>query len=64
MTVEMKKRIEMHDVVGLIAPIHGIRFVDTNDKNTWVINFKPEATQEQKDAAYVALRSEDFIIQN
>jgi len=32
-------------------PIYGVSMADSSDKSTWVIDFKPEATQQQKDDA-------------
>jgi len=34
-----------------VAPIHGVSVGNKEDKATWRIDFKPEATQAEKDAA-------------
>src|SRR3990167_2340894 len=37
--------------ISKICPIYGVSVGKQNDKLTWEINFKPEATQLQEDAA-------------
>jgi hypothetical protein len=41
----------LHEAIAAVAPIDGISIGRWDDKATWRIDFKAEATQEQKDAA-------------
>ena len=38
-----------------VCPIDGVSIGDPNNKNTWRIDFKQEATQNQKDSAQLVL---------
>lgn len=42
--------------VAAVCPIHGISFGKLDDKATWRINFKDEATADQRAAAEAALK--------
>ena len=53
----MKFAEKITQAVEAVCPIHGISFGKTTDKNTWRIDFKPEATKEQRDAAQAKLRA-------
>ena len=48
MTIDPKRILDVHNAIAAVAPIHGI---STDGR----IDFKPEATQEQKDAALSVL---------
>lgn len=48
---------ELNDAISKVAPIDGVRIGNKDDRNTWAIYFKPEATKEQREAAESALRS-------
>ncbi len=47
----MNKTIQLHEAIEAVAPIDGISIGDWDDKSTWRIDFKPEATNEQRVAA-------------
>ena len=38
----------LHQEIANIAPIHGVSIGDWNDKNTWNVCFKDDATEAQK----------------
>ena len=42
---------QLHAQVAEVAPIIGVSIGRQNDKGTWRIDFAPEATQAQRDAA-------------
>ena len=46
--------------IAAVCPIHGDSIGRKDDKNTWRIDYKPEATQAQKDAALAALNGIDI----
>jgi hypothetical protein len=46
---------QVTDAVALVAPIQGISIGTANDKTTWRIDFKPEATSAQRIAAQSVL---------
>lgn len=48
---------KLHSVIEQIAPIMGVSVADPDDRSTWSICFKDEATEEQKDAALALLES-------
>jgi len=37
--------------VAAVAPIYGVSIGTWDDKETWVVSFKPEATEQQRTAA-------------
>lgn len=41
----------LHERIAAIAPIIGVSFGSNQDKSTWRIDFKPEATAKQRAAA-------------
>lgn len=43
----------------LVAPIEGVSVVDENDKSTWRVDFKPEATSDQRAAAQAVIDTFD-----
>ena len=43
-----------------VAPIHGCSFGKVEDKSTWRIDFKDEATQSEKDAAQLVVDNFDI----
>lgn len=49
----------LHDKVSEVAPITGVSLGKIDDKSTWKIIFKPEATPEQRAAAAQIVREFD-----
>lgn len=47
------------EAVEHVAPIFGMGFPDAYDTSTWTINFRPEATEEQKAAAQAVVAAFD-----
>jgi Domain of unknown function (DUF4376) len=45
----------LHDYISLLAPIHGVSIGDPDDRQTWVIQFKDDATLEQRTSAQAGL---------
>lgn len=41
----------LHAAIAAVCPIHGVSIGRRNDKATWRIDFAPEATDAQKNAA-------------
>lgn len=52
---------KLHSAIAAVCPIHGVSVGDVNDKNTWVVSFKDEATSEQKAAAQSVINNMDTI---
>jgi len=50
----------LHDLIAALAPIDGVSIGKRSDKTTWRIDFKPEATEQQKAAAQAALDAFDI----
>ena len=50
---------ELVRAISTVAPIRGLRVGDLNDRATWRIDFAPEATKDQKNAANAALAAFD-----
>lgn len=46
---------DLHQRVAAVAPIGGVVMASPDDKATWAIDFLPEATPEQRDAAAAVL---------
>jgi len=40
--------VELDRQIKAVCPIYGVALVDKTDKSTWRIDFKPEATAQQK----------------
>jgi hypothetical protein len=56
--------LEVDKAVKAVCPIHGVSIGVVGDKNTWRIDFKPEATtQERTDAQTVVTNFDTGIIQ-
>lgn len=51
------KAQKLHDLIALAAPIHGVAVVDPTDARTWRVDFKDEATAQQRANAFSVLRS-------
>ena len=51
--------LELHEKVSAAAPISGVSIGKKDDKATWRIDFKPEATPEQRAAAQQVLQEFD-----
>lgn len=49
----------LHAAIAAVAPIDGVSIGRRNDKSTWRIDFKPEATDMQRGAAHAALLAFD-----
>ena len=41
----------LHSAIAAVCPIHGVAIVDPADKSTWRIDFKGEATAQERAAA-------------
>jgi hypothetical protein len=52
---------EVHAAVAAVCPIFGVSFGDLADKTTWTVQFKPEATDEEKAAAQVAIDGYNIV---
>lgn len=50
----------LHDAVVAVAPITGVSVGHWDDRATWRIDFKDEATAEQRDAARVVAAAFDI----
>lgn len=48
---------KLHAAVAAKAPIYGVSIGKRDDKSTWVIHFKPEATEQQRTDAQEALEA-------
>ena len=46
-----------------VCPIHGVSIGRKDDKSTWMVHFKDEATQSQRDAAMSAVAAFDVQAQ-
>ncbi len=56
----MKTNIErLHELIASLAPIDSVSIGRWNDKETWRIDFKEEATDEQKQLAQTTLENFD-----
>lgn len=55
----MKTVLDLHDLIAVFAPIDGVSINDLDDKSTWRIDFKEEATSDQIVAANSILQSFD-----
>ena len=51
--------VKLSQAIAAVAPIHGVSVGQQNDKATWRIDFKDEATPEQRAAAAEVLTSFD-----
>lgn len=40
--------MKLDEAIKAAAPVTGVHVADPNDRTTWVIDFKPEATSQQK----------------
>lgn len=49
----------IHSAVSAVCPIHGVSIVSVEDKQTWSVHFKGEATVQQKAAAQSVIDSFD-----
>ena len=50
---------QLHSAIAAVCPIDGVSIGRKNDKSTWRIDFRPEATDAQKAAARAALDAFD-----
>lgn len=46
---------KLHAAIAAVCPIEGVAIVTPDDKSTWRIDFAPEATDAQREAANRAL---------
>ena len=51
--------VTLDRTLRVVCPIHGISIGRWEDKETWRIDYKPEATQAQKDAAAAVIATFD-----
>lgn len=54
----MNSTSTLHIALEDVAPIHGVSIQSWDDKSTWRVDFKDEATKEQRDAAQAVV--DDF----
>lgn len=59
MSIVIKLHAAVNAAVGVVAPIYGVSIGRKDDKATWRIDFKDEATPEQRAAAAEVLTSFD-----
>ena len=52
--------VKLTEAIRLVCPIHGVSIVHADDRATWRIDFKDEATTEQRAAAQVVLAGFDI----
>jgi len=52
---------KIHAAIEEIAPIHGISMPNPEDKTSWVVNFKDEATAQQKADAQAVIDDLDVV---
>ena len=50
----------VHEKVEAVAPIEGVSLESMTDKTKWIVKFKAEATQAEKDAAATAITDFDI----
>lgn len=48
---------DVHMAVAKVCPIHGVSLGSRDDRSTWRIDFAPEATPAQRQAAQNALQA-------
>lgn len=48
---------QLHNAIAAVCPIDGVSIGVTDDKSTWRIDFKPEATSQQIAAAQAVIQS-------
>lgn len=51
----------LHELISKAAPIYGVSIGDENNKDTWTIDFKPEAADQQRATALQIMA--DFDVQ-
>lgn len=51
---------KLHALIAAVCPIDGVSFGDLNDKRTWVIQAKSEATAKQKADAGAIMAAYDW----
>ena len=49
----------LHEKIGTVCPIHGVAIGRLADKSTWRIDFKPEATTQQRADAQAVVAAFD-----
>lgn len=50
---------QIHDAISAVCPIDGVSVGRVDDRKIWSIQFKDEATEEQRNAAIAALNAFD-----
>ncbi len=51
----MQTIMQLHEAVAAVCPIDGVSVGNKSNKLTWTAQFKPQATQGQKDAAQAVI---------
>jgi hypothetical protein len=51
--------LELNDALEKVAPIDGVRIGRKDDRSTWDVYFRPEATKEERAAAKAVIESFD-----
>jgi len=52
---------EITDAVKKVCPIHGVSFVNKDDRSTWTISFRHDATPAQQRDAIRVLKQFDGV---
>ena len=53
----------VHAAVAAVCPIHGVSIGRKDDKGTWRIDFQASATDEQRQAAMLAISALDLAVE-
>jgi hypothetical protein len=53
---------KLHEAIAAACPVHGVSIGRKDDKATWRIDFKDEATDAQRDAARAVLQGFDRAV--
>jgi HD-GYP domain-containing protein (c-di-GMP phosphodiesterase class II) len=51
--------VRVHAAVAAVAPIDGVSIATPSDKSTWRVDFAPEVTQSERDAAGAVISAID-----
>ena len=54
------RSVALHNALSSIAPIFGVSIGDPLSRETWIVHFKPEATESQRQAAQSTLNAFDM----
>ena len=54
----------LHEQIAMVAPIVGVSLQVRGDKTKWIVEFLPEATQAEKDAAAAVVSAFDIAAED